>query len=73
MEEKLKTAEEKLGAVEENLQVKKIIISSYILFLFRFLNALNLIETDGLVRCMDFGVQFKKFLSCNGNSLVVQH
>ena len=27
LEEKLKTAEEKLGAVEENLQVKKIIIS----------------------------------------------
>lgn len=61
VEEKLKTAEEKLGAVEENLQVKKIIISSYILFLFRFLNALNLIETDGLVRCMDFGVQFTNF------------
>ena len=73
MEEKLKTAEEKLGAVEENLQVKKIIISSYILFLFRFLNALNLIETDGLVRCMDLRVLFTKFLSCSGNSLVVQH
>ena len=34
LEEKLKTAEENLGAVEENLQVKKIIISSYISFSF---------------------------------------
>ena len=66
MEEKLKTAEEKLGAVEEKLQVKKITISSYILFLFRFLNALNLIETDGLVRCMDFRVQFTNFCPLGG-------
>lgn len=34
MEEKLKTAEEKRGAAEENLQVKKITISSYISFSF---------------------------------------
>ena len=66
LEEKLKTAEGNLGAVEENLQVKKMIISSYILFLFRFLNALNLIETDGLVRCMDFRVQFTNFCPVGG-------
>lgn len=34
LEEKLKTGEEKLGGAEENLQVKKIIILSYISFSF---------------------------------------
>ena len=66
LEEKLKTAEEKLGAAEENLQVKKITISSYFSFSFpslSFLNALNFIETDAIY----------KFLSCRGNLLVMQH